>query len=342
MEMESRIEEAFEYMQNDTDYALELFNGILKEQPKNINALNGKGSTLMKLHKSKEAMEIFDYSLSIEESSSAYLNKGIIAKSLKDYKNALRYFDKSLEHNPSLSSIVRVLKNEIIETANLDDLNSLYNFEEGTISLIKEAIDCQNQLRLWDTLDCLEKAIEEDPSCKDFVDELIEKVHRQLQKEFLHKKYSKNTRNSPNKKPAKNKPKNTKTTLAKTENKKINKLKTLTYRSIIIENNPHKAFSLIERIFEINENDLEGLNLKGIAYFNLGDYDKSLECFDRCLIICDDYTYAYFNKGLVLRRKRLYEESLECFEKALKNPDFFKKAKPYQDEVLNNIIKKEN
>lgn len=340
--MESRIEEAYEYMQNDTDYALELFNGILKEQPRNVNALNGKGSTLMKLHKSKEALEVFDYSLSIEKSSSAYLNKGIIAKSLNDYKNALRYFDKSLEYNPSLSSIVRVLKNEIIETANLDDLNSLYDFKEGAISLIKEAIDCQNQHRLWDALDCLEKAIEEDPSSKDFVNDLMEKVHRKIQKEFLHKKYSKNTRNSPNKKPAKNKPKNTNATLAKTENKKINKLKTLTYRSIIAENNHHKAFSLIDRIFEINENDLDGLNLKGIAYFNLGDYDKSIECFDKCLNICDDSISAYFNKGLVLRRIREYEASLKCFEKALENPNFYKKAKPYHEEVLNKIIKKEN
>ena len=164
MEIEARIEEALEYMQNDTHYALELFNGILKEDPNNISALNGKGSTLMKLHQSEEALKLFDCSLSIEENSSAYLNKGIICKNNEDYKNALICFDKALDYNPRLASIVSMLKNEILERVNLDsaDLDSLYDFTKEANSLIKEAINYKNQNKLWDALDSLEKAIEEE------------------------------------------------------------------------------------------------------------------------------------------------------------------------------------
>ena len=340
MDIEIRIEEALEYMHNDTDHALELFNLILEEQPENINALNGKGSALMKLHKNKEALEVFDYSLSIEENSSAYLNKGIISKNNKDYKNALKYFDKALEYNPRLTSIVSILKNEIIETVNLEseDLDSLYDFKNETNSLIKEAINYRNQNRLWDCLDCLENAIEEDPTCKNSVNDLINKVKKTLHKEFLYPKT--NSTNNPS---TSSKDKNAKSKSSKTSPKnnekmrKLNKLKNMTYRSIIIENNPRKTLSLTDKILEINENDLEGLNFKGIAYFSLDEYEKAIECFDMALNIDKDYAYAMFNKGLVLRRMRLYDKSLKCFDKALKTPTFFNKIKPYQEEVLNKL-----
>lgn len=324
MEIESRIENALEYVQNDTYHALELFNGILQEQPRNVNALNGKGSALMKLHKNEEALKFFDCSLSIEENSSAYLNKGIIAKCNKDYRNALIYFDKSLEFNPGLSSIVSILKNEILETVDLEsaDLDSLYDFSEEANRLIKEAITYRKQLRIWDALDSLEKAIEEDPTCSNSVNDLINKVKKDLQKEFLYNEDEFN------------KAANSKDKKTKLKTKKINKLKALTHRSLTVENNPHKALSLTNKIFEMNPKDLEAHNFQGAAYFSLNEYEKAIESFDECLRINNNYHCALFNKGLVLRRLGFLKESLECFDKALKNPNHYQKVKPYQEEVL--------
>lgn len=323
MEIETRIEEALEYIQNDTDHALELFDGILKDQPKNINALNGKGSTLMKLHKTNEALDIFDYSLSIEENSSAYLNKGIISKINEDYKNALKCFDKALEYNPSLASIVSMFKDEIMETINLEsEIDSIYDYDDEANFLIKEALNYKKQNKLWDALDCLERAIETDPSCRNSVNDLIRKAESLLQKEFLFKTDFENTTS---------KEYNKKTY---TKIKKINKIKSLALKSLTVENNPHKALSLIDKLFEIDEDDLEGLNYQGAAYFILKNYDKSIESFDRCLSIDDDYTYAIFNKGLVLRRMKFLDESLECFQESLKYSDFYEKIKPYEEEVI--------
>lgn len=323
MEIETRIEEALEYIQNDTDHALELFDGILKDQPKNINALNGKGSTLMKLHKTNEALDIFDYSLSIEENSSAYLNKGIISKINEDYKNALKCFDKALEYNPSLASIVSMFKDEIMETINLEsEIDSIYDYDDEANFLIKEALNYKKQNKLWDALDCLERAIETDPSCRNSVNDLIRKAESLLQKEFLFKTDFENTTS---------KEYNKKTY---TKIKKINKIKSLALKSLTVENNPHKALSLIDKLFEIDEDDLEGLNYQGAAYFILKNYDKSIESFERCLSIDDDYTYAIFNKGLVLRRMKFLDESLECFQESLKDSDFYEKIKPYEEEVI--------
>ena len=323
MEIETRIEEALEYIKNDTDHALELFDGILKDQPKNINALNGKGSTLMKLHKTNEALDIFDYSLSIEENSSAYLNKGIISKINEDYKNALKCFDKALEYNPSLASIVSMFKDEIMETINLEsEIDSIYDYDDEANFLIKEALNYKKQNKLWDALDCLERAIETDPSCRNSVNDLIKKAESLLQKEFLFKTDFENTTS---------KEYNKKTY---TKIKKINKIKSLALKSLTVENNPHKALSLIDKLFEIDEDDLEGLNYQGAAYFILKNYDKSIESFERCLSIDDDYTYAIFNKGLVLRRMKFLDESLECFQESLKDSDFYEKIKPYEEEVI--------
>ena len=323
MEIETRIEEALEYIQNDTDHALELFDGILKDQPKNINALNGKGSTLMKLHKTNEALDIFDYSLSIEENSSAYLNKGIISKINEDYRNALKCFDKALEYNPSLASIVSMFKDEIMETINLEsEIDSIYDYDDEANFLIKEALNYKKQNKLWDALDCLERAIETDPSCRNSVNDLIKKAESLLQKEFLFKTDFENTTS---------KEYNKKTY---TKIKKINKIKSLALKSLTVENNPHKALTLIDKLFEIDEDDLEGLNYQGAAYFILKNYDKSIESFERCLSIDDDYTYAIFNKGLVLRRMKFLDESLECFQESLKDSDFYEKIKPYEEEVI--------
>ena len=338
MEIESKIDEALEYIQNDTDYALELFDEILDEDPNNINAINGKGSALMKLHQNEEALKLFDYSLSIEENSSAYLNKGIISKKNQDYKNALKCFDKALSHNPRLSSIVSILKNEILETVNLEsgNLDSLYDFKEETNSLIKEAINLKNQEKPWDALDCLEKAIEEDATCESCVNDLIVKIKKDLQKEFLYKERD-STPKRTSLKSTKRKNTQSPKKQASMKRKRINKLKDLAYRSIIIENNPHKALSVTDKIFEIDEEDLEGLNFKGIAYFNLDEYEKAIETFDIILSIDGDYSCAIFNKGLVLRRIGLYDESFKCFEKALENPNFYNKIKPYHEEALNKL-----
>ena len=317
MEIETRIEEALEYIQNDTNYALELFNGILIEQPNNINAINGKGSTLMKLHRTDEALDAFDYSLSIGDSSSAYLNKGRILKNKQMYKDALKCFDKAVESNPNLCSIVSKLKNEIFDSVKIEssNLDLLYDFSPKANELIKEALDYKNENKIWDCLDSFEAAIKEDPTCQNSVNDLMKNVNSILLKEFVFKQ-------------------------PPFENPQTTRFKSIAYRSLLNEENPQKTLQIIDRILKIDENDLEALNIQGTIYFNLNDYEKAIEIYDKCLKIDKNYSYALFNKGLVLRRAKHFNESLECFNKLLTIDDFSKKVKLYYDETLEKVSKK--
>ena len=75
-----KIDKAIRLLQNNSEEALKIFNEILKNEPDNIDALNGKGSALMKLNRFNDAEKCFDKSLSISENIAALINKGIILK----------------------------------------------------------------------------------------------------------------------------------------------------------------------------------------------------------------------------------------------------------------------
>jgi len=51
----------------------------------------------------------------------------------------------------------------------------------------------------------------------------------------------------------------------------------------------------------------------GLAYKKLGQIDKALEAFDFALVIQDDFTTAYFQKGVLLLEKQRYQEAIACF-----------------------------
>ncbi len=51
----------------------------------------------------------------------------------------------------------------------------------------------------------------------------------------------------------------------------------------------------------------------GTSYRKLGNYEKALEAFDYAVIINDEFSIAYFNKGELLIDLDRYEEALQCF-----------------------------
>ena len=306
----NKIREAYDFMQNDTEKALNIFDEILEIEPDNIDALNGKGSCLMKLNRFDEADQYFNHSLSICKNSSALLNKGIIFKQKNDFENALTYYDKACKVNPKLENIVNILKNEI---TNVNDEIDLSEFNDEANELIKQGIEFKNQKKLWDSLDSFMRAIEADETCKEHVNELIGEIKSIFQKEFL---YNDDQFNS---------------------DSKIDRLKMQALRALIKENNPSKALTLMDLVLELDENDINTLNHKGGVLFICDEYEKAIECFDTCLSIDKDYSYALFNKALVLRIMNKLPEALQCFDELLKTPQNYNKVKPYQLEILDKL-----
>lgn len=300
-------------MQYDYEKALKLFNEVLEVEPTNIEAINGKGSTLMKLHKMDEAEKYFDYSLSIIENSSALINKGILSKNKQDYENALIYYNKAIEIDSNLNNIISILKNEVMEKLDMDYVINLGNFNQEAKILIKKGIIYEKSGKLWDAWDCFLKAIEKDVTCENLIDPFISKIKTIIKNEFLFK-------------------------TPQLDNAKKDKLKNVILKTLFIEEDLEKALSLLNEILRGNSNDLDALNYKGCILFYFDETEKSLECFDKCLKIDNTDIYALFNKALVLRSSNKLPEALICFDKLLDYDETYNKAKAYQLEILGKLI----
>lgn len=307
--LDNKLNDAFELIQNDTDKAIIIFNEILEIEPENVDALNGKGSALMKLNKFNEAEIYFDKSLTIKENSTALINKGIILKNKKEYKKAIECYNKAVHTNIKMKGIVNILKNEICEILN-DNEDSEFTCEAN--ALIKKGIEYKNEGRLWDALDCYSESVSKDPICEDFALSLIKEINLIVQKEFLFK-------------------------APKFKNTKIDNLKLQSLRALLIEEDPKKALKLTEIILEHDKNDIDTLNQKGYILFGFDEYDEAIRYFDRCLKINSRYHYALFNKALTLRRVNRLESALECFDELLKIRKCETKVKPYQLEILDKL-----
>ena len=310
---EHKIQEGLNFLNNNPQKALELFNDILKINSTKIEALNGKGSALIKLNNYDEAELIFRESLKIKETSSAYLNMGIISKNKEEYNEALRYYNQALEMNYNLLNIVNILNNEVKEAMDIQKRQSILNrYHESVRSLIVEGINYQKAERFWDALDCYELAIKEEPLCKNIVMEYIEEIKIIIQKEFLLKRPS-------------------------LDDTPINKLKIQSIKELIIENNQTYALININKVLENNPNDLEALNIKGTILFYFEDFEGSLYCFDKCIHLDSNYVYAIFNKGIVLRRMKKLSEAIKCFEQ-IRNISYFPiYLEVYQEEILEKL-----
>ena len=65
------------------------------------------------------------------------------------------------------------------------------------------------------------------------------------------------------------------------------------------------------------------LNIQGVAYAGLGQFDAAIDIYKQALIIKPDYADAYYNMGIALEDKGDSEAAIKSYEEALKiKPDF--------------------
>lgn len=306
-----QVQTALNYLKNDPEHALNLFNKVLDKNTDNLEALNGKGVALIKLHRFEEAETYFDKSLKIKENSTALINKGLICKSLNNYQLALEYYNQAINLNPGTCEILTILKKEIYNL-NMDGHSmQLSDYNKKANYYIKKAIKYEKVGKLWDALDNYEYAIEQDMNCRISVNCMIKRLKFKLLQEFLFKKPIIN-------------------------NDRLSDLKVQAFKTYSIEEKPEKALKLINAALEIND-DLDLLNYKGSVHFLLNEYAEALNCFEKCLKIDGNYEYALFNKGMVLRMMGQLKPALDCFDILLNNPENYNKVKTYQLEILEKI-----
>jgi len=78
---------------------------------------------------------------------------------------------------------------------------------------------------------------------------------------------------------------------------------------------------------KIKKTDPVALLNQGIAFGEKGQYDRSIDCFNKALDIKPRYAGAYNNRGVVYYKKGLYDKAISDFTKAIEiNPN---DAAPY-------------
>ncbi len=98
-----------------------------------------------------------------------------------------------------------------------------------------------------------------------------------------------------------------------------NDLSTDSVQSFSQDNN--KPIPCDHKEMEINPENADAYNNKGISLYYSGKYNEAIECYDKALEINPDYAQAYYNKGIILSVNGYNSEAIECYDKALEiNP----------------------
>ncbi len=123
------MQRAYDFLNHgEIEYAIQLYDEILKVNPTHIKALNYKGLALASLGHYNEAIQWYDKVLDIDPNDiSALNNKGVALYNLGYYDEAIYWYDKVLDTDPNDSD---AKYNKSIALQSLNNLNEstvLYN-----------------------------------------------------------------------------------------------------------------------------------------------------------------------------------------------------------------------
>ncbi|HEX6646209.1 MAG TPA: tetratricopeptide repeat protein [Nitrososphaeraceae archaeon] len=124
-EEETLMQRAYESLnEGEIEYALQLYDEILKVNPTHIDALNYKGLALARSGHYEEAIQWYDKVLNIDPTNVYALNnKGVAHYNLGHYDEAIQWYDKVLAIDPNDSD---AKYNKSIALLSLNKLNEQY------------------------------------------------------------------------------------------------------------------------------------------------------------------------------------------------------------------------
>ena len=74
------------------------------------------------------------------------------------------------------------------------------------------------------------------------------------------------------------------------------------------------ALEFFDRVLEMNPENADALNNKGVALYHMSRPMEALECYDLALSTDPENPEALRNKGFVLRSMQRFEEALETYD----------------------------
>jgi Flp pilus assembly protein TadD len=84
-----------------------------------------------------------------------------------------------------------------------------------------------------------------------------------------------------------------------------------------------KAIEVYTKAIELDPNDAEAYNNRGLEYHNKGQYDSAIGDYTKAIELDPNYFYAYNNRGNAYANKGQYDSAIEDYNKAIAlNPNY--------------------
>lgn len=78
-----------------------------------------------------------------------------------------------------------------------------------------------------------------------------------------------------------------------------------------------RAIEAFDKVLELEPNDFTAYSNKGLCLNNLSKYDEAIKAYNEAIKLNPNNSGAYYNKGLFLAKIGQYNLALEAYNKAL-------------------------
>jgi len=86
---------------------------------------------------------------------------------------------------------------------------------------------------------------------------------------------------------------------------------------------PKKAIEYLNNAIKLKPDYVEAYNSRGLAYFNLGQYQRATKDYNNALRLKPDNAYAYYNRGTAYRYLGKHQRAIDDYNEALRlKPDY--------------------
>jgi tetratricopeptide (TPR) repeat protein len=271
------IEETFKlavknHQENKTDIAQELYNQVLKIDPKHSAALNNLGVIYRYLGENQKAKDCCEKAITVKPNyADAHNNLGVIWRDLGENQKAISCYEKAIAINPNYADAHNNLG---VIYSDLGEKQKAKNCYEKTIAIIPNFADAHNNLgstfkdlgENQKAINCYEKAIEINPN---YVD-----AHNNLGSAFKDLGENQKAKSCYEKAIAIN-----------PDHAAANYNLGVIWRDL---GENQKAKSCYEKTIAINPNHAVAHNNLGIIFKELGENQKAISCYEKAIAINPD------------------------------------------------------
>ena len=85
---------------------------------------------------------------------------------------------------------------------------------------------------------------------------------------------------------------------------------------------------------------------KGLSYYDLKEFEKAIECFEKAIAIDPNNSFLWHNKGLSLENLEEHQKAIECYNNAIElnplNTIYKENIGGLAEKIINSIDNKLN